>query len=294
MAQTKRSQSPKNRSSGCLIWLIPIVLGLVVLLANPKVMSDLRTFLTASGKNRTNVEASPDPRLPNPDTSVADADAKKTDAKKTDADAIRPLPDTSDLRAVISQDMREQEKKLRELLEKEQQDIANQQTAANQPSAANQGVAAPSVTGESSFSVRIFFVYYDTANDLFLLKPVTRVLKRDDTPAFTTLQALFAGPTAEELRAGYRTLLPKNLQVRRMHVENGILVIDLSREFLYNQTSGREGLILQIYQIVNSMTDFKTVQAVRFLIEGERHAGLGGDGVPFDRAFIHTERPLTR
>jgi spore germination protein GerM len=261
----------KSRPAGCLIWLIPLSLGLIVLMANPKVTRDIQDILTTPRKN-------PETKK---DTSRAEPGTPRQEAApEIPENIIRPTPDTSALRDIITRDMMEQEQKLKALLEEEGRRANNTVDAANPQ--------------ETSFSVRIFFVYYDEANDQLLLRPVRRTLRQGDTPALTTLQALLSGPTQEEMRAGYRTLLPKNLQVRRMHVDNGILLIDLSRDFLYNHTMGQEGIILQIYQIVNSMTDFSTVRAVRFLIEGQQHSTIGGDGIPFDQPFRHNERPLIR
>ena len=278
MTQKKPTQNSrngaKNRPTGCLIWFIPLTLGLIVLVANPKVMLDIQNFLTPPKS-----ALAPGGKHSGANT----GESEKRGKVEIPPDAIYPTPDTSDLRAIITRDMMEQEQILRDLLEKERL-IAN----------ATNPFAGDNSARERAFSVRVFFIHYDDAGDQFLLKPVNRTLRQGDTPALSTLQALIAGPTTEELRAGYRTLLPKELQIRRMHVDKGVLLIDLSREFLYNHTMGQEGLILQIYQIVNSMTDFSTVEAVRFLIEGQQHATIGGDGIPFDRTFRYNERPLAR
>ncbi|MDR2733548.1 MAG: GerMN domain-containing protein [Spirochaetota bacterium] len=270
----KQRKNTKNSRTGCLIWLIPLTLGLIVLLANPKALDDLKKFLTSKNSDKTENAAASVPD--NTHTGSRDARIAQRDSPD-EPDCILPPPDTSDLRAIITKDMREQELKLQEILEKEQR-------------RKNPGVFPE----KKDFQARIFFIVYDAEQDQYLLKPVWRTLKNQDTPALTTLEALFAGPSAEELSAGYRTLLPKNLQARRMHIENGIMLIDLSRDFLYNQNLGREGSILQIYQMVNSMTDFPTVQAVRFSIEGQSHATLGGDGIPFNQNFRHNEKPSAR
>jgi hypothetical protein len=259
----RQRKNTQNNRTGCLIWLIPLTLGLIILLLNPNAVEYLKKFLTSKNKEPAAGTAAevPDGNTPtNPD----------------EPDIILPPPDTSDLRKIITEDMRKQELKLQEILEME---------------SVKKSDAPP---GKKEFQTRVFFITYDADQDQYLLKPVWRTLKNQDTPALTTLEALFAGPSPEEMRAGYRTLLPKNLQVRRMHVEKGILLIDLSRDFLYNQNLGREGSILQIYQMVNSMTGFPTVQAVRFFVEGQSHATLGGDGIPFSQNFRYNERPLAR
>lgn len=263
----KKGRRPAGRSrSGCLIWLIPLALGMIVLAANPKVMRDLASLLAGGGS--TNAAPETNKKAPPSGHEAA--------TNKAGGDRIGTLPDTRELQAIISGDMREHEKR----------------TLAGLDDRVRQGRA----TNErpDTLAVRVYFICYDGARDQLYLKALPRNVRRGDSPALAALEALFAGPTKAELEAGYRTLIPAKTRINRLHVENGVLIVDLSREFVYNQTLGQEGLVLQIYQVVNSMTDFPTVTAVRFLIDGRSMATAGGDGVPFGRPFRHNDRPLAR
>lgn len=257
MARPLKRRSPTaTKRSGCLIWLIPLTLGLIVLAANPPVLKELGLLLSGRASQATDGSTNIRLRQTNkpPSSSVA--------APQPD---LRRLPDTSELEAIISRDMREQEKRISEDLEKH------------------------TTHGDE---IRLHFARYDALHDQLILAPVDRTVKKSTTPALTALLALFEGPLSDELKAGYRSLIPAGVRIRRLHIEKGILILDVSREFIHNQTLGQEGLILQIYQVVNTMTDFPTIAGVRFLIEGKIIPAAGGDGVPLDRIFHHNARPL--
>lgn len=258
----KRRSQTASRRSGCLIWLIPLTLGLIVLAANPPVLKELGRLLSGTAGQSTASSTNARSGQTNRTLSASESAAPPT---------LRRLPDTSELEAIISRDMREQEKRITEGLEKKS------------PSREKEG---------QTHQVQLHFARYDAPHDQLVLTPVNRTVRQSETPALTALVSLLEGPSAEELKAGYRSLIPRGVRIRRMHVEKGILILDVSREFIHNQTLGQEGLILQIYQVVNTMTDFPTVDGVRFLVEGRILPAAGGDGVPLDRIFRHNPRPL--
>ncbi len=74
-------------------------------------------------------------------------------------------------------------------------------------------------------------------------------------------------------------LIPHNTRLRKVWIKNGIAYIDFSEEFGYN-SYGNLGYKLQIYQVVYTATQFSSVKAVHFYINGKPADYLGGDGYP--------------
>jgi len=74
-------------------------------------------------------------------------------------------------------------------------------------------------------------------------------------------------------------LIPHNARLRKVWIKNGIAFIDFSEEFGYN-SYGNLGYKIQIYQVVYTATQFPSVKAVYFYMNGKPADYLGGDGYP--------------
>jgi spore germination protein GerM len=98
---------------------------------------------------------------------------------------------------------------------------------------------------------------------------VNRKLNVSNTPLQDSINALLAGPTADERRRGMISLVPEGSRLISARVEGSTAVLDFNQEFRYN-TRGSEGCAAQIKQIVWTATEFSNVKEVQFLIEGQR------------------------
>jgi len=143
-----------------------------------------------------------------------------------------------------------------------QQPAANQ-TPANQP-AAQPPAAKPPETRERG----IYFTRID-ADDTIQRIRVSRNMPVSDSPMVDSLNALLAGPTAEERRRGLISLIPANTKIRSATVRGSTAYISFSEEFQFN-SSGKEGYAAQLREIIWTVTEFPTVNDVQFLIEGRR------------------------
>jgi spore germination protein GerM len=137
------------------------------------------------------------------------------------------------------------------------------QSPANQP-AAPPPTAKPPETRERG----IYFTRVD-ADDTIQRVRVSRNIPVSDSPMVDSLNALLAGPTAEERRRGLISLIPANTKIRSATVRGSTAYISFSEEFQFN-TSGREGYAAQLREIIWTVTEFPTVSDVQFLIEGRR------------------------
>jgi hypothetical protein len=101
-----------------------------------------------------------------------------------------------------------------------------------------------------------------------------RKITASDSPLLDSLNALLAGPTAEEQRQGILSLIPRNTRILSAAIRGTTAYISFSEDFQYN-TYGVEGYAAQLRQIVWTATEFPTVKDVQILVEGRRVDYLG-------------------
>jgi germination protein M len=95
------------------------------------------------------------------------------------------------------------------------------------------------------------------------------------------MNALLAGPTAEE--SGERTItsaIPEGSRVLDLTVADGVATVDLSHEF--ESGGGSTSMFVRLGQVVFTLTQFSTVQAVRFRIDGQPVTVFSGEGIVLD------------
>lgn len=85
-----------------------------------------------------------------------------------------------------------------------------------------------------------------------------------DNPYKYIISLLMNGPETE----GLTNAIPSGTKVNGVALNQGILVVDLSKEFL--NSNGTDS----IYEIVNTLSQFNEVEGVKFTIDGEVKDGL--------------------
>jgi spore germination protein GerM len=93
---------------------------------------------------------------------------------------------------------------------------------------------------------------------------------QEATPAVgrAALTALLEGPTPEEAAVGVSSAIPSGTELVALTIEDGIATVDLSAEF--GSGGGSTSVLTRLAQVVYSITQFPTVEAMVFEIEGER------------------------
>ncbi len=126
------------------------------------------------------------------------------------------------------------------------------------------------------------------AGQVFLVGPerlaaVGRQLApRDD--ALVAISTLLLGPTADEAAQGLRTAIPSGTRLLAADLKDGVLTIDLSKDFLVVQGSEQRTAVAQL---VFTATGTPQVAKVLFAIEGTQKE------VPIDDGSL-SAAPLTR
>ena len=106
------------------------------------------------------------------------------------------------------------------------------------------------------------------------------------------IEQLLDGPTDEErahdLRLGtIGTKIPEGTRLLGIDIEDRIATVDLSGEFASGDIEGddREAWAFRLAQVTFTLTQFATVESVRFRVEGEPTTAIEGhEGTPIDRA----------
>ena len=84
--------------------------------------------------------------------------------------------------------------------------------------------------------------------------------------ATAALHALLAGPTRRERAAGMRSEIPLGTRLLGITIAKGVARVDLSSD--YEAGGSSRSLQLRLAQVVYTLTQFPTVSAVRFSVDG--------------------------
>ncbi len=126
-------------------------------------------------------------------------------------------------------------------------------------------------------NTKVFFVYIDSSGTL-IRKECARSIAKTNSPLTATLRNLLMGPNAEEDKKGFISLIPQGTVLQSATVKNKIAYLSFNDQFQWNKY-GVEGYMGQLTQIIYTATSFPTVEAVQFLIDGEKQDYLGSEGV---------------
>jgi germination protein M len=109
-------------------------------------------------------------------------------------------------------------------------------------------------------SLRVWF----TRGDGLVAVPRTH----SPTPLVATaaVNALLDGPTADERAGGLASEIPAGTQLLGIAIHNGVATVDLTSE--YQSGGGARSMQTRLGQVVYTLTQFPTVQKVRFRLDG--------------------------
>jgi len=127
---------------------------------------------------------------------------------------------------------------------------------------------------QKKIAVQKVKLYFSDNQAMFLIPEERDVPFNKDKEKF--LQAVVAelikGPSIKEL---YLTI-PKEAQVKSVHLKNNMAIVDFSRELRTKHWGGSTGETFTIYSLVNTLTEFPEIVKVQILIDGKRVDSLTG------------------
>lgn len=131
---------------------------------------------------------------------------------------------------------------------------------------------------EEAAKVTLYFKNQDEC----CLVPVTQDVPKVTGIAKATLDALFQGKADGELKPA----LPEGAKVKELNIKpDGTCVIDLNREATKIPGDDPKDEALAVYAIVNTLTEFPTVQKVQILVEGQICKTFAGH-IPVDMPLL--------
>jgi len=154
--------------------------------------------------------------------------------------------------------------------------------------------SSASTAGPTSakIALRVYFLLIGNIDGPTPLVPVYREVDRTVAIAQAAMEQLLAGPTIDErahdLSVGtIGTQIPEGTRVLGLDVADGIATVDLSGEFTSGDIDGdeRESWAIRLAQVTYTLTQFPTVDSVRFMVDGKAARAIEGhEGTPIDLA----------
>ena len=104
-------------------------------------------------------------------------------------------------------------------------------------------------------------------------------------PYQTLVEMLIEGPKDSSLSS----IIPSDTEVLDATLSGNCVTLNLSQEFIDNAPEGSVEKSNMIYTIVNTLTELKEVDSIKFLIEGEEISGFESDGINLTSEFTRKE-----
>jgi hypothetical protein len=146
------------------------------------------------------------------------------------------------------------------------------------PSASPAGSPSPSASTETMV-LRAYHVL-EGRPGVEGLVPTLRVVPRTQGVARAAIEALLdSGPIREDY-SQISTAIPAGTRLLGISIKDGVATVDLSREF--ESGGGSAGQRYRLGQVVYTVTQFPTVRAVLFQVEGRTVTTFGSEGIILD------------
>lgn len=127
-------------------------------------------------------------------------------------------------------------------------------------------------TGNGASQGKVDVVLYFADQNGDYLKAEKRQIEMVPGLAKATVEELIKGPQEK----GLTRTIPQGTAVREINIEKGLCRIDMSKQFKENHWGGSSGEILTVYSLVDTLTQFDTIEKVEILVEGQKIDTLAG------------------
>jgi hypothetical protein len=117
-------------------------------------------------------------------------------------------------------------------------------------------------------------VWFTQDADLFLAH---REVPETQAVGKAAMEALLDGPNDLEAGVDVISIVPEGTELLGLSIEDGVATVDLSGE--YESGGGSASMFARLAQVVYTLTQFPTVDGVRFELEGEPVEVFSGEGI---------------
>jgi hypothetical protein len=144
------------------------------------------------------------------------------------------------------------------------------------PGATATTATAPEQTGSKpdQLSLQVWFTRDNGLVAVRRTHPPTQLV------ATAAMKALLAGPTAAERSAGLTSAVPDRTRLLGIAIRDGLATVDLTSE--YQSGGGALSMQTRLGQVVYTLTQFPTVQKVRFRLDGSPVNVFSSEGIVLD------------
>lgn len=146
------------------------------------------------------------------------------------------------------------------------------------PSVPSSAPPSPS-TAVETMVVRAYYVL-DGNPGVEGLVPTLRVVPKSTGVARAAMTALLDGEPILDDYARLSTAIPAGTSLLGISIKNGVATVDLSRDF--ESGGGSASSLYRLGQVVYTLTQFSTVRAVLFQVEGRTVTTFGSEGIELD------------
>jgi germination protein M len=112
------------------------------------------------------------------------------------------------------------------------------------------------------------------------LVAVRRTLQPTPLVATAAIDSLLSGPMAGERVMGYASAVPTGTKLLGIAIHDGVATVDLTSEF--QAGAGSRSMQMRLGQVVYTLTQFPTVQKVRFHLDGTPVNVFSSEGIVLD------------
>ena len=141
-----------------------------------------------------------------------------------------------------------------------------------------------SVEEERQTMVSLYFRNKSTKN----IEPEARLIDVKELvkdPYKVLINLLIAGPKNENLEG----IMPSGTIVNNAKIENDVLTIDFSKEFIENNETGKQAEEQIMESIVKTLTELTEVNSIKITISGEENKAFKDNEVTFKNDFLRPE-----
>lgn len=134
--------------------------------------------------------------------------------------------------------------------------------------------------------IRLYFANEDNSKLLLEIKyiPVSDIKQSTNHLASIIVNGLISGPSKN---TGFKSVMPEGTKLRSLVVKDGLATVDFSKEFKSKHPGGKDAEKMTIFSIVNSLTELKDIQKVKFTIAGKAQKEFMGN-YQFDVPFVRS------
>jgi hypothetical protein len=159
-------------------------------------------------------------------------------------------------------------------------------TDAAGPGESPAGPGATPSPAAGTTTVRAYF-YLGSFTDNAGLVPVLREVPKTQAVGAAAMRELLAGPNARELGASpaMYTTIPDGTIFLGLQIDGGIATVNVSKEF---EQDGDVSATRRLAQVVYTLTQFPTIEGVRFQLDGAPVATFGSEGIALGQPVSRT------